>query len=106
MYNTKVTNLDSQLKPLAGATMHAITVSSSALSGANYTLDAKTSMVLVEVQTAGVTFTFNGDTPTASSGHVYATGTREFWTAEKWKVAKFIRSTGSDGKVTVSQFNK
>lgn len=106
MYNTRVTNLDSMWKPVSGATMHEITVSSSALAGADRELDAKASAVLVEVATAAITFTFNGATPTASSGHVYAAGTREFWNVEKFKAAKFIRATGSDGKLTVTQFNK
>jgi hypothetical protein len=55
--------------------------------------------VLVEVQVAGVSVRFDSVDPTASVGHLYASGSREVWSVQRWNMARFIRSSGSDATV-------
>lgn len=88
----------------AGVASKTFTVSTSAVAVAtdNSVSITAAQFVLVEVQSAGVSVRFDGSDPTASVGHLYASGTREVWTAQRWNAARFIRSGGSDATVFAS----
>jgi hypothetical protein len=85
----------------AGIAAKTFTVSTTAVAAltANSVSPVSSPFMLVEVQTAGVSVRFDGSDPTSSVGHVYASGTREVWSAQRWNAARFIRSGGSDATV-------
>jgi hypothetical protein len=85
----------------AGVSAKTFTVSTTvvAVSTANSLPIVGSPFVLVEVQAQGVTVRFDGVDPTASVGHLYAAGTREVWSAQRWNAARFVRTGASDATV-------
>jgi len=55
---------------------------------------------LVEMQTNDAYVTFDGTTPSATNGFRYTAGTREIWSSQRLRAAKFIR-VSADGAVMV-----
>ncbi|MGA1375871.1 MAG: hypothetical protein ACO32S_04565 [Steroidobacteraceae bacterium] len=101
MQITKAVNL--YPKPNGTKADERLTVSTTAVQFAT-TFDITTNYVLVDVQDADVMVTFDGSTPTATNGHRYNSGAREYWSRQKAQAAKFIRQAGTDAAVQASQF--
>lgn len=89
MQLTKAVNL--YPKPHVGQTLQEIAVAASVVQLTAFNL--QTHYVLVEVKTAGVYVTFDNTTPSATNGHLFAAGYREFWSRQSAQAAKFIQST-------------
>jgi len=98
--NVKVSNL--QPKPHQGQTLQEIAVSTSAVSFTN-NFDIDSLYMLFEVKTASVYVTFDGSTPSATNGHSYAAGYRDFWSRNQAIFAQFIQNSGA-ARVIVSPF--
>jgi hypothetical protein len=80
-----------------------LTVSSTVVTLAAFA--ANTQFVVWDVQNADVMVTFDGSDPTTTNGHRLYAGKDGTWHVNTAQKARFIRASGSDAAVQVSQFN-
>jgi hypothetical protein len=90
--------------PTVGGTDERLTVSTSVVQFATTWYDEDTKFVFVDVQGADIMVTFDGSDPSASNGHEFASGYRDFWSARQADAAKMIRAGGTDAAVQASPF--
>lgn len=79
-----------------------LTVSSTVVTLAAFA--ANTQYVYFDVQTNDIMVTFDGSDPSSTNGHRFLSGRYGFWHVNTAQKARFIRATGSDGVIHVSQF--
>lgn len=99
MQLTKAINL--YPKPHSPQTLQEIVVSTSVVSLAVFNL--QTHYVLLEVKNNSVFVTFDNSTPSATNGHVLASGYREMVSRQTAQAAKFIQNSGA-ARVIASPF--
>lgn len=80
-------------KPQAGL-MQEIAVAATPVQFTAFT-DPRTYYVLVEAKSNSVYYTIDGSTPTATNGHVLASGAREIWSKHQANAAKFLQNSGA-----------
>ena len=102
--NTRVNNLDKQMKPAIGGVDQSITIATTAI-GIDATLLAgnRTSYFMVTIDGADVRMRFDGVDPTATVGHFWADKTMRFLSKEMLLAAKFIRDDGTSALMHVSE---
>jgi len=86
MQLTKAVNL--YPKPHVGKTLQEIAVAASVVQLSAF--DLQTHYVLLEVKNASIYVTFDNSTPSATNGHVLASGYREMVSRQTAQAAKFI----------------
>ena len=99
MQLTKAINL--YPKPHFGQTLQEIAVVASVVQLIGFNL--QTHYVLLEVKNASVYVTFDGSTPSATNGHVLASGYREMVSRQTAQAAKFIYVSAA-ARVVASPF--
>jgi len=105
MANSRIVNTPSQAIPQAGAAHTQRTISSSAVSVLNHTLQAQTQHAIVQFNDADVRVTFDGSSPTASKGFLYVNGSTAYWTKEMLSAAKAIRTGSTDVVAEIQELN-
>ena len=102
MSNVRMTNVSSEWKPVAGAAGINLAVGASAVAAS--ALHKETRYVMGTVESAGIVVTFDGTDQSGTNGHTLAAGAVLNWSRETWTSARFVRSSGSDARLAVSQF--
>jgi hypothetical protein len=92
MHLTK--NINLYPKPAAGVAMQEIAVSTSAVSLTAFT-GATTYYVEVQAKLNSVYYTTDGSTPSATNGHILASGERVVWSRQRANAAKFLQNSGA-----------
>ena len=105
MANAKIVNTPSQAIPQNNAAHTQRTVSSAAVSIVNFTLQGDTTHVLVQFNGGNCRVTFDGSSPTASVGFLYADTASAYWTRTMASKAKAIRVASSDVIVEIQELN-
>ena len=104
MPNSFVTNL--YPKPTPGVNDQTLTVSNSAVQFGT-AFNSLTKYVVLDVQTADVRVTYDGDTSgdvSATNGHLLFAGRSYTWSKEAATAARFFRDGSTDGKIHASEF--
>jgi len=108
--NTIINNLSNSLSPtrdtqtgllVAGRSVTAIVSAIDLISGT--ILNKSTDMVAWTIHDGGVIVTFDGTTPTASNGHLLASGTSGEWSKTTSEDVKVLRAT-VDARIALSEF--
>ena len=106
MPNARIVNTPSQAISQNNTTHKQNTISSSVEAIVNWSLNAGTTHVLVQVTGEPVRVTFDGVTdPTASLGFRMPANSSAYWTREMASKAKAIREGSSDAVVEMQELN-
>jgi hypothetical protein len=106
MPNARIVNTPSQAISQNNTTHSQNTISSSAEAIVNWSLNAGTTHVLVQVTGDTIRVTFDGATdPTASLGFRMPSNSSAYWTREMASKAKAIREGSSDAVVEMQELN-
>lgn len=81
-----------------------ITVTSTATVTFATTFNASTDCVVLDVQTANVYCTFDGQTPSSTKGHILYAGTAYTWSKAAAQQAKFVATTTTNATIWASEF--
>lgn len=100
MYNDRIVNLENEVKPTPSRLQQQLALTSGAMAFTAF--DAKTTHVLVSVDTANVRVTFDGSTPDANTGHLLTAPYIGMWSKARAQAAKFIK-TGSNAVAVGSE---
>ena len=106
MANAKIVNTPSQAIAQSGTTHVQRTVSGTAVSLINWTLNANTTHVFLQFTAANARVTLDGTTsPTTSLGFQYPEGSTAYWTRSMALNAKAIRDDATDVIVEIQELN-
>ena len=106
MANSKIVNTPSQAIPQSGTTHTQRTISGTAAAIVNWTLNANTTHVFVQVTGANARVTLDGSTnPTTSLGFQYPDGSTAYWTRQIALSAKAIRDDSTDVVCEIQELN-
>lgn len=106
MPNARIVNTPSQAIPQTGATHKQNTISSTAESVIDFTLQADTTHVFVQFTAASARVTLDGATdPTTTLGFQYPEGSTAYWTRSMALKAKAIRDDTTDVVVEIQELN-
>jgi len=105
MANVRVTNTPAQAIPQNGAAHTQRTISSSAVTVLNHTLQADTQHALVQFNGAVARITFDGSNPTATKGFKFVDGSTAYWTRAMLVAAKGIRQDSTDVVAEIQELN-
>ena len=106
MPNARIVNTPSQAIPQNTTTHQQNTISSTAESVLNWTLNSGTTHVLVQVNDATVRVTLDETTdPTASLGYRMPSGSSVYWTRQMISKAKAIREESTDAVLEMQELN-
>jgi hypothetical protein len=106
MPNSRIVNTPSQAISQNNTTHQQNTISSSAENIVNWSLNADTTHVLVQVTGANIRVTFDAATdPTASIGFRLPDNSSAYWTREMASKAKAIREDSTDAVIEMQELN-
>jgi len=105
MANAKIVNTPSQAVPQDATAHTQRTISSSAVSVVDWTLNTYTTHLMVQFNGGSARVTFDGSTPTATKGFLYTDGGTGYWTAQMASRAKAIRTTTTDVVTEIQELN-
>lgn len=105
MANSKIVNTPSQAIAQDGAAHTQRTISGTAVSVVNWTLNGNTTHVLVQFNGAGCRVTFDGSNPTSTKGFLYNDGSSAYWTRQMALKAKAIRTATTDVTAELQELN-
>jgi len=106
MANSRIVNTPSQAIPQYGTVHKQNTISSTAELAVDWTLNASTQHVLVQVNNADLRVTFDGSTtPTATIGFRLTAGSCAYWTKTMATNAKAIRESSTDAVIEFQELN-
>ena len=87
----------------AQVTAQRLTVTNAATSTFS-AFNARTDVVVFDVQVANVYCTFDGTTPSATNGHILTYGTAYTWSTAAAIAAKFVATTTTNSIIYASEF--
>lgn len=103
--SARIVNTPSQAIPQFGASHTQRTISNSAVSVIDHTLNADTTHVLVQFTGANCRVTFDGSNPTDTKGFIYLDNATAYWTRKMAQSAKGIRDDGTDVVCEIQELN-
>lgn len=106
MANARIVNTPAQAIPQVGTTHKQNTVTNSAEDIIDFTLNANTQHVMVQVLGATIRVTFDGETdPTTTKGFEYVAGSSAYWPYRLAAKAKAIRAGSTDAVIEMQELN-
>lgn len=108
MANARIVNTPAQALPQNGTSHQVITVSNTSndlQTLGSFTLNASSTHVLVQINTAAIRVTFDGSDATSSKGFRYVPGTIAYWPRDMFLAANCIAESSTDATLDVQELN-
>lgn len=103
--NSRIVNTPSQAIIQGGSAHTQRTIAGTAVNVLNHTLQTGTTHILVQFNDADARVTFDGTTPTASLGFLYANSSTAYWTRQMLTGAKAIRTASTSVVAEIQELN-